>query len=351
MKKLPRFTFAVTSIALATCGLILAVGGLPTAVRLVAQEKDAAKSAEPSPPVKAGPTAPEPVASKPSQAEADAAAAGAALLKKSRDALISFGSIKADIREVVAIGGRRVETTGTYLQGTNLKLRLEFAVRLGDQEGALSGSVLQVCNGHTLWTVQQIGDPNTEKPTITRRNVREILAAAKESAAASENMLIAELGLGGLPAILASLEQSMVFRSVQKEDVRGKVLTVVEGTWKPEKREQFLKQLNTGQKEKTDRLPTHIPDSVQVYLDPENGLFPRRIVYRKQDATRDFTRPMVTIAFAEIVLNGPVDEQAFEFVAPEGVPQDDITARYTDNLRPRSSPQAPSTGSGATTIE
>ncbi len=52
-----------------------------------------------------------------------------------------------------------------------------------------------------------------------------------------------------------------------------------------------------------------------IYLDPDNGLFPRRIVYLKRHATRDFSRPMVTVAFSDIVLNGPVDETRFEFDA------------------------------------
>jgi hypothetical protein len=80
-------------------------------------------------------------------------------------------------------------------------------------------------------------------------------------------------------------------------------------------------------------------------------LFPRRIVYRKQDTTRDFSRPMVTIAFADIVLNGPIEDKDFEFTAPEGVPQGDITSRYTDSLRPRPTPQSPAPAAGGNTIQ
>jgi hypothetical protein len=230
-------------------------------------------------------------------------------------------------------------------------LRLEFNLKLGDQEGAPTGSILQICNGHTLWTVQYIQglkkashkkqardlEVIQDKPRVTRRDVRAILAAAKGSASIAENVLTAELGLGGLPAILASLEKTMDFTSVKQEEVRGKTLTVIEGVWKAEQRDKMLAAANTGleEKQKSKTLPMHIPDSVQVYLDPENGMFPRRIVYRKQHPEKDYIFPMVTIGFSDIVLNGPVDEKSFEFEAPEGVTPDDITSRYTEMLKPR----------------
>jgi hypothetical protein len=184
------------------------------------------------------------------------------------------------------------------------------------------------------------------KPRVTRRDVRAILSAAKGSKGAPEDVLTAELGLGGLPAILASLEKTMDFTSVGQEDIRGKVLTVIDGTWKPGQRDKLLAAANSGldEKQRTKKLPMHIPDSVRVYLDPENGMFPRRIVYWKQHPERDYSFPMVTIAFSDIVLNGPVDEKSFEFDAPEGVTPDDITARYTEMFKPR---QAPTTAAPA----
>jgi hypothetical protein len=274
--------------------------------------------------------------------------AAKAVLRKSRHTLTSeFVSIKATIRETVAIGNRKITAHGTYLQGANLKLRLEFEIKLGFGKDAITGTLLEVCDGQVLWTRHKIG----RKDRITRRDVNEIVKAlgrnrdqitsqdvnqilnVAQSRGYNRNSLVGELGLGGLPALLASLEKSMRFNVVRKEQIQGKPYTVIEGSWNA----AMMRRFKANSKSK-DRLPQHIPDSVRIYFDQYN--LPRRILYLKRHPTKNYSRPMVTLDFDNIVLNAPVKDEEFYYVPPDGVPQKDITDAILKQLQSPSAPQS-----------
>ena len=251
--------------------------------------------------------------------EADAAAKAdpraEEALREAREKLLACRSIKTSLRETVALGERRFRAEGSYLQGSNLKLRLDFKVQVGSTEGSL----LEVCDGGVLWTRHRSG----ETSSITRRDVRQILRAANGKIAS--NVLVAEMGLGGLPALLASLDDAMLFTGYREEDIDGRAFTMIEGSWQPE----FLEQLKSGNKE--NRLPQHVPDVVRIWFDRET-LFPRRIMYLRSPEGRHRSRPMITLDFLDVVLNAPVDDDEFYFVPPDGVVPRDVTNEYLQRL-------------------
>jgi len=253
-------------------------------------------------------------------------------LKAARERLVDDQPIKAELRETVVIGDRKFTATGRYLQGKNLKLRLDFTVNLGNRENALSGSLLEVCDGDVLFTRHKIG----KDVHITRRDVAQILRAAKASGAIPHNVLVAELGLGGLPALLASLEQTMTFDSLKQEQIDGKPFTVIEGTWNKE----FLDRLKGPDADESTPLPSHVPDLVRIYFDENH--FPHRILYLKRRPTRKIHRPMVTLDFTKIVLRASIDEEEFDFVPPKGEIPMDITNTYIQRLiKPAATPSRP----------
>jgi len=250
-------------------------------------------------------------------------------IERSRDAIKKLRSISANVRETVAIGGKKVRATGRYVQGTEGKLRVEFQIHLGSKEDGLTGTLLQVSDGKILWTQRRIGDTEKDSPKVTRRDVEKIrTAAAAANPQISDSVLLAELGLGGLPALLSSIENSMTLHAIRDEKIQNKTFTVVEGTWKNAIYARFQQAARQG----SDRLPEHIPDSVLIYLDPEHELFPRRIEYRKRHPTKDFSRPQVTVDFVDIVLDGPVKEEEFAYAAPEGIVIEDLTKAYLDRI-------------------
>lgn len=372
-QKHPSLTIALT---LALAGGWVAFSGLPTL------------GDPPEPSVAASPPAsPEPLRLAQNEADESPAPEAAqdkpvaqnnprlakATLRKARENLRQRDSIQADIVETIAIGNRKFHARGTYLQGTDMRLRLEYFVRVGSE----AGSLLEVCDGQVLWTRHIIGEkdadetdsddtepeadngtaeavksaaPETaadgsdtaqaspadesndkgesdsqENIRITRRDIDKIRKAAAENQNVPERVLIVELGLGGLPALLASIEESIQFNTISEERIDSQVFTVVEGGWTLEALQAF------GAKDAAARLADHVPERVRIYFDRDT-LFPRRILYLKRHPERDFFRPMLTLDFVNVLLDGPVDEMAFQFVPPEGVLANDITELYLRRL-------------------
>lgn len=297
---------------------------LATAFHLRAQD-----AAEPVPPAAPADAAVAPAADAPDPAT---------LLARSREKLAGFRTLQAKMTETVDFGpARRFKADGRYLQGTGNKVRVDLNVDIGKNKGKL----LQVCEGDVLWTVYEVGSA----PKITRRDVNQILAAAK--GAEAKSTWLAELGLGGLPALLAAIEGSIDFKPTLTTTIEDRPFYVLEGTWKPAVRAQFEAQMQQppaadGQKV----LPGHVPELVRVYIEAES-LFPYRIRYLKQSpAPGQAPRPLLTIDFREIVVNAPIAKEDFQYVAPEGPQVVDITKQFVDQLQAQAQAQAQAQSQG-----
>lgn len=273
-------------------------------------------------------TGPKPVASPPAPAGPSAARhsqdSGAALasLRTAREKLTAPGvrAIKSRIIERVSIGGRRFRLEGSYLQGSDLRLKMEFKVLPEAAEPRIEGAFLEVCDGTILWTRHQVGS----QIRVTRRDVRQILNASKSAGGA--NLFAVELGLGGLPALLASLEQSMKFDSLTQEEVNGKKFTVVTGAWNDASLQMFKARIG-------NRPASHLPDGVRIYFEPDI-LFPRRIDFlKKHGPLPEQAEVVVELDFLDIMINGPLDDRQFEFEPPNGIRTVDVTNDYLRQLK------------------
>ena len=282
--------------------------------KVAAQEASEPPAPEPPPqtaPAQSDPADPD--------GEQNAAVNPQSVLERSRETLISVKSLRTRMIETVQIGSRRFRAEGTYVQGTDLRLRLELAVRVG----GLDGELIEVCDGAVLLKYRRIG----ETARVTRRDVRAILSAASASPAnLSQAILTAELGLGGLPALLASIEQTMTFDSASTQSIDGEDFDVIEGPWNSERRKQFDQTFGAGR-----ALPEHIPDRVRLYFDGSN--LPRRIVYLKRNTASEGLFPMVSITFEDMVVNSPIEESQFRYDPPEHIPREDITHQYIQRLQ------------------
>jgi hypothetical protein len=279
------------------------------------------ESAEPVQPTEEANTA-EP--SSEAKAKEQNASAAKTAFENSRDKLVSRRSIQAKIRQKVSIGDKQFTAAGSYVQGSDLKLRLQMEVFLGSSQKPPAGKLLQVCDGQILWTRHEID----ETPRITRRDVRKILNAAQANPNLPESVLVAELGLGGLPALVASLEKSMSFHSVREESVDGTPYTVVDGSWNM----QSLRRFGVTQPNSKQPLPRHVPDAVRIYFEKRTD-FPRRVLYLKRPAAKNYLRPMVTLDFLEVVLDADVSDETFQFQPDEDVLQVDVTNTYLKQLQ------------------
>ena len=221
-----------------------------------------------------------------------------------------------------------MEATGYIVRGSKpYQLRLEFQI----QSGGTVGKLLQVCDGEVLWTQRQVN----ESIRLTRQNVKQILATA-QTGAIDKNMLVAELGLGGITSLLASLERNMAFSAPETETVDGEPLRRLDGEWNAAFQAQFKAnpQLAKG-------LPTHIPDGSRVYFDRND--VPRRIQYLKKEPKGETMRPMVTVDFQDVkwLTDADVKPADFEFKPPEGVYPKEVTDEYIKQLQPKAPAAAP----------
>lgn len=255
------------------------------------------------------------------------------LLQDARQRLGEYRTLKATISEAIEFGPRRFKAKGVYLQGAGERVRVDVSVAIGKNKGRL----LQVSEGDVLWTVYDIG----ETPKITRRDVKQILAAAKNPS--TKAMLAQDLGLGGLPALLAAIEQSMEFEQPLKTRIDGRDFFVLQGQWKAAILEQFKAQQTQHGPPSAEQqpLPPQVPERVRVYLDAES-LFPYRIRYLKNSPSPGVEpSPLLTLDFSDIVVNASLDPSEFDppdFGDAEVV---DLTNAYVQKLQ-ATTPSAPS---------
>ena len=255
---------------------------------------------------------------------------GEQILRSARKRIRLYSSIRAQIAETVALGDHSFTAKGSYLQGQNLQLRLEFSLEYGGNQGSL----LEICDGQLLWTRHDIAG----EVHITRRDVRQILDAVQAAGAPPRQMIIADLGLGGLPGLLAAFDDHVDLDRVVRETIDGRAVTMVEGTWNAQFRAGFA-----GKGAKPDQpLPPLVPDLVRIYLDQETE-FPRRIAFLKQVPGRKIHKATLTLDFTKLVLDKPVSEGDFLFVPPDKPTPADVTDLYIQRIRGggRSGPAGP----------
>lgn len=273
------------------------------------------------------PSGPEPDSKVPTEKQPAAArrneksgASAQVTMESARDRLISYRSVKARIVEAVNLGPRRFRMEGSYLQGTDLKLRLEYDLKVGNTVARL----VEVCDGQILWTHQTIG----EDQRVTRRNVRQILTAASSAGKTPQNLLTAELGLGGLPGLLAGIQKAVQLDKQWDQNVNDQTFVVIEGGWKKSFRSKFV----GPDADKDEPLPAFVPEQIRIYFEKES-LFPRRILYMKRDESGT-RRPMVTLDFVDVQWNVELAGDAFDYTPPEKVARQDVTQAYINRFTP-----------------
>lgn len=275
------------------------------------------------------------VSGKAGRAETDASpsagqAAATAFVAKVHAELKKHPSVKADVEHTVSIGTRQFRATGRYLNSGS-KLRLEYTVK--PDQGA-DGSLIEVCDGKELWSLMTLG--GTKR--VTHRDVQQIKAAITSVKRVPDAELTAELGLGGLSGLFASLERTMTFDQMKQEEVEGHSRTVVQGQWKSNVASRWKSTAD-------DPLPVYIPDAVRIIVNSAT-LFPERVVYLKKQTEKDKKgyRALVSFQFKNVELDATIDEQEFTFEPPQDVVPEDVTRQFLDRItKSQESEAAPTT--------
>lgn len=249
-------------------------------------------------------------------------------LNQVRQELPKHQTIKAELNQSVSIGDQNFTVSGEYLSAGQ-KLRLHYTV---SPNQSAKGEILEVCDGKELWTKLELPDMPVK---VTHRNVRQIIAAAKaiQQEGIAESAISVELGLGGIAALLASLERTMDFDAMKTEEANGVGLTIVQGRWKKQFRDRLPKEKKDGE----ELLPAYIPDLVRVYVNRDT-LFPERLVYLKKQASKRTFKALTSLEFTNIEFDKPIDEELFVFPQSDTIIPEDVTKMYIERMKP---PQAP----------
>ena len=206
----------------------------------------------------------------------DAVQPTAALLIRSADQLRGRRTVSARIRQQIRMFGQNLAGSGTY-EHANVNAeylyRLQFQIALKDQPATM----LQVCDGHFLWTNRTYpGEPATTD-RVDLNLVRRYLQADEGRAGGA--MLANQsaptlMNMGGLPQLLEMLARQYEFAEPQPATFHQTAVWSLKGTISPQAKQRILDAAG-------ERLPQHVPASVVMVLG-QDDLFPFRIEFRRE---------------------------------------------------------------------
>ncbi|MCH8922929.1 MAG: hypothetical protein IIA67_07250 [Planctomycetes bacterium] len=237
-------------------------------------------------------------------------------------AMDSYTSVEAKIRHKAELFDSRLIGSGMYWQaghGGDKRLRLELKIPVAGKVSTLQ----QVCNDDYLWIHETFG----EDSQLTQIDIRRVRRAISQSPARLRGeSSLRWLALGGLPMLLASLQESFYFTIVEQQgtlntaDVTGggRPTWTLLGRWKREKLAHLLGEEHAdGAKLDVSRLAAHVPDHVVLRLSKDD-LFPYAIEFRKRDGNASDeasalagAKSLVIMEWFDVRLNDPIDPARF----------------------------------------
>ena len=136
-------------------------------------------------------------------------------------------SVAADLLQEINMLNQKYTITGRYLKAPNTHVYLKLSVSGLPDTSATS---LQVCDGETLWDYQVVLDSQNYrklsiKPILERLNSPELNSKIKDQALTS-------MGLAGPETLLVGLRKTLKFSQIEEDEVDGKKLWRLRGTWR-----------------------------------------------------------------------------------------------------------------------
>ena len=226
---------------------------------------------------------------------------------------------------------------GRYLKAPSSRIYLKLTVTgLPDS----SGTMLQVCDGETLWDYQQILESQNYrklsiKPIFEQLNSPEIDTKTRD-------MIMTQLGFAGPEALLVGLRRSVKFDQKEEDTLDGKPVYVLRGTWRSR---NGLIGPDQRPLPPTGPLPAFVPSLATLYLGQKDGWPYKMILVGKvptilQDTRRigPDGRPIgsrssiekvepstIRLSYTNVQLDSAIRPEEFAFQAPPGATVEDNT--------------------------
>ena len=205
--------------------------------------------------------------------------------------IAKLDSVTADLVQTVELLNETLTITGHYAKAQGRRFYLELSIE-GPADSHLR--TLQVCDGETLWDLQEIADTRlftrlTLKPILKRLESPDLDRKSKETA-------VAEIGIGGVESLLSGLRKYYKFTSVDPAAgmVDGNSVWILHGTWSSTT--GLLAPDATHPENPQRLLPPYVPGEATAYLGQADG-WPYRVVLAA-------TQPVVPLDTRRRGLNG-----------------------------------------------
>lgn len=258
------------------------------------------------------------------------------LLRRARTALFNYETLQAKLTQRANLGTYHFTADGSYSSASGFRSRLQYNVELGEMEGHFT----EVSDGQILHTRREVGPKKSAGKNagalqidLARRDIQKILQETQKQLEqpeprASQAMQAAEIGIGGLPAILASLERVFFFDSVKNDAVNGQPVKVIQGRSNPTR----VSELVGGLGAIGPQVSQFLPEVVRITLQAET-LFPQKIQYLKLvNPENNVYEALLSIEFTEVVINQPLPGREFTYSAQTGLEERDETAIYLQTI-------------------
>jgi hypothetical protein len=267
------------------------------------------------------------------------------LIDEAKTKLAKLQSAAAKIEEKIDMLNQHFVLAGEYFKAPQYRVYFRLGLRnLADS----NGTMLQVCDGETLWDYQAIVESTvyhkfSVKPVIERLNSPDLDPKIKDQF--KEGM-----GFAGPETLLVGLRRLFKFNQEKEESKIGdRPVWILRGEWKDRK---GLTGPDQRQVNATGMLPPYIPKLVVLYLGRDDGWpYKLELLGQKQSAvwdtrkegpdgrkigSRSSIEPVdptkILLEYTDVKLNPSLDISQFAFQPPSTAPVEDGTEMIVKQL-------------------
>ncbi len=311
---------------------LLAITTMLAARWVGAQTPPAAAPAPPTAPAQsAAPAAP------PTEAEK--------LIDEAVKKIAALNSIAAEIEEQVDMLGQHFMVKGKYLKAPDYRVYLRLQVSgLTDSKGTL----LQVCDGNTLWDFRQVLDSQNYFKTGKIPQIMQKMNSAGFDPELREKA-VSSMGMTGPEVLLTGLRKAIKFDQQEEDTFGNKPVWVLHGFWTSR---EGLVGPNQQPLHPFANLPAYIPSVVTLWLDKESGWPLKVLLVGKAPSVLEDTRPIgpdgkrigpkakapkiqpsrIEMVYLNVKLNPTLKVEEFAFEPPPDARVDDNTEAVLSQL-------------------
>jgi outer membrane lipoprotein-sorting protein len=258
--------------------------------------------------------------------------------------LAALKSVSADLVQNVEMLKQKFAIRGRYLKGPSSRIYLKLSVTgLPDSAGTL----LQVCDGVTLWDYQQVLESQNYrkmsiKPIFERLNSPDIDSKTRDQ-------VMAQLGFVGPEALLMGLRKTVKFDQKEEGELDGKPVWILRGTWR---NRNGLVGPDQRALPPTGPLPAYVPSLATLYLGKNDGWPYKLVLVGKQPTILQDTRRIgadgkpigsrssiermdvsrIELVYSNVQLDATIKPEEFAFQPPPSAAVEDSTETIIKGL-------------------